>query len=102
MLGLRIKESHHRLISIGLLLLLLLSLYAIIDKWIISQHRLYQANIEQQHSHLQKLNEIRAQRPALEAKIQQLREDSSGDVYYLEQSNPTLAATACRSRCSMP
>jgi general secretion pathway protein M len=98
MLGLRIKESHHRLIAVGLLLFLLLGLYTIIDRWIISQYRLYQANIEQQQSHLQKLNEIRAQRPVLEAKIQQLSEDSSGDVYYLEQSNPTLAATDLQQR----
>jgi general secretion pathway protein M len=91
--ALRIKESYHRLIAVALLLLVLLALYNLIDRLIIAQYRHYRTNIEQQQSHLEKLNKIRAQRPALEAEIQKLREDSSGDVYYLEQSTPTLAAT---------
>ena len=82
-----------RLLSVALLLLLLLGAYILIDRYLLGQYEFYQDNIAELQDRLQRVRNIIAMRPDLEARLQQTRQDDSIDAYYLQQSSSTLAAT---------
>lgn len=88
----------HGAAAAGLLLLVLLIGYFAIVQPIISKHEFYEENITSMQRRLHKYREMVASKPAMEARLNQLRRKQAANAYFLEQQSAALAATDLRSR----
>lgn len=93
-----LSKDWHGAAAVGLLLLVLLLGYIVLIQPVISKHEFYQTNITSMQRRLHKYREMIASRPALEARLNQLRRKQAANAYFLEQQSAALAATDLRSR----
>ena len=82
----------HRIIALALLVVMLSSGYMLIDQFVIGRYKFYQDNISQLQDRLQRYENMLSMREDLEERLQQIKQDNSIDVYYLQQSSSVLAA----------
>lgn len=87
------QGNGHRLAALTLLLMVLAAVYWLVDQIWVAKYEFYQTEIEKLQDRLQRLQAMSATRESLEAQIERVREDSSVDAYYLQQTSPTLAAS---------
>lgn len=83
----------HRLAAFSLLVLVLVAGYMLIERVWLGKYAFYKDNIEQLQDRLQRFGNMLATRSELEAQLQQIRQDSAVDAYYLPQTSATLAAS---------
>ena len=82
----------HRLVALALLVVVLFAGYMLIDRFVIGRYKFYQDNISQLQDRLQRYENMLSMREDLEERLQQIKQDNSIDVYYLQQSSSVLAA----------
>ena len=75
------SESLHRLLALMLLLFLGIVAYWVIDQLWLGTYRYYIDNIEVFKDRQARFSAMAGQRPELEAKLQQVRQDSSVDAH---------------------
>ncbi|NJN46350.1 MAG: hypothetical protein HC808_07610 [Candidatus Competibacteraceae bacterium] len=88
----------HRLAAVLLLLLVIAGLDWFVEDIVLAKHKFYQLNIEQLQERLQRANAMLAQRPELEQRINNIKQNDTINAYYLNQSSPTIAATDLQQR----
>ena len=91
-------NSFHRIAALTLLVAMLLSVYLLIDRIVIGRYEFYQDNISQLQDRLQRYENMLSMREDLEARLQQIKQDTSIDAYYLQQSSSVLAAADLQQR----
>lgn len=92
------SDNRQRLAALALLVVVLGGVFLLIDKLFIGPYRNYDAEVDRLQSRLQTLNRMLTTREDLEAKIRQIRQDPSINIYALKQTSPTLAATDLQQR----
>lgn len=85
-------DSRHRIAALALLIVVLFSGYTLIDQFVIGRYEFYQGNISQLQDRLQRYENMLSMREELEARLLQIKQDNSIDVYYLQQASSVLAA----------
>jgi general secretion pathway protein M len=96
--GLINSDKRQRFVALALLVVVVGGVFWLINDLLISRYRDYGAEIDRLQSRLQTLNRMLATRGDLEAKITQIRQDPSMNIYALKQASPTIAATDLQQR----
>lgn len=92
------STSAHRLVALLLLALLLGGGQWLFERYWLGFRQHYAEATEQLQDRLMRYQRLIAQRPLLEQKLGEVREDDTVDAYYLNQTSPTLAATELQRR----
>lgn len=88
----------HCAMALALVLVVLMVGYAGAVRPVLEKHEFYDQAIEKNVDRLQRINSIIATRPALEAKLEKLKQSQAQSAYYLKQSTPALAATEVQEK----
>lgn len=93
-----VVNTHQRILAVLLLALVLAGIHQLVEGVLVAKYQFYATQIQQLQDRLYKLNGMLATRPDLEARLRQLKQDESVQVYFLQQASPTLAATELQQR----
>ena len=88
----------HRLLALALLIIVGYGGYWLINHVWYGKYVYYQNHIEQLQDRQQRYAAIIAAQPELESALQQVKQDSSIERFYLNQTSPNLAATALQQQ----
>lgn len=87
---------------LGALVLLLLvvvgTLYLVVDQVLVARYRFYQERLEQQQGRLEQLERMAASREPIQQLIAKIQQDRNITAQYLPQSAPPLAAADLQQR----
>lgn len=88
----------HCLSAFGLLVVLLLLVYAAIARPLMAKHEQYRSAIASLEQRLQRYQALIATRPQLERQLRRLEQDRSARGLFLVEKEPSLAATELRRK----
>jgi general secretion pathway protein M len=96
----KMSPSIHRSVALLLLVLVATGAYAAFERVWLQQYRYYSDQLSELQDRLWRYQRLLGARDQLADTLAVVRQDSSADAYYLDQTAPPLAATELQQRVS--